>query len=151
MGSVAEAWLADDLAGLKDDPSPRLQADLYRCARETGWTPGRMEWSAQPYVVHHAVNWMPPHGQAGVRMRASVFAPVLGFVRPSPDASWGQEYLDRPALTRWWQEAGWLVPDSGWLNASFELPELARLPPDLDRELRRWPTLSRGDALFFEW
>lgn len=150
MASVAKVWLADDLVGLKEDPSPRLQADLYRCARETGWKVGRMEWSAQPYVAHHAVTWTPPHGGVVVQMRVNVLAPIVGFVS-LPGEGWGQPYEDVPPLTLWWQRAGWLVPDATWLNAPFTASELSGLDASNIRELRRWPTLSRGDALFFEW
>lgn len=150
MASVAEVWLADELAGLKVDPSPHLQVDLHRCARETGWKLGGIEMSAQPYIIHHAVAWTPPHGGADVQMRVGLSAPVLGFV-PSSGSGWGQPYVDVPPLTLWWQRAGWLVPDAPWLNAPYTGSELSGLDASDARELRRWPTLSRGDALFFEW
>ncbi|MPY65815.1 hypothetical protein F8S09_03765 [Deinococcus sp. SDU3-2] len=152
MLSVAEVWLADDLAALGHDPRPSLQADLYRCARETGWTPGHLSNEPQPYVLHGTVDWQERRTGAQVRMRVSGVAPVLGFVPVLPvPYAWESPYLDQPPLTAWWQRAGWLVPDPSWLNATFAAADLRGLPPATARELRQWPNLSRGDALFFEW
>jgi len=59
--------------------------------------------------------------------------------------------MNVPLLVSWWQAAGWLIPDAGWLNEPFSPRELEGLAPHDARELRRWHNLSRGDALFFEW
>ncbi|MEF2279468.1 hypothetical protein V3W47_14285 [Deinococcus sp. YIM 134068] len=151
MPSVAEVWLADDLARLEENPSPHIQADLYRCGWETGWTPAPLERTPRPYVIHHAVNWASPRGGLTVRMRVSVFAPVLGFIRWPAAEEWGREYVDIPPLTSWWQGAGWLVPDASWLNSPFTASDLTALDRQAARELRHWRDLPRGDALFFEW
>lgn len=82
-------------------------------------------------------------------MRIHLSVPLLGFAGASAGA-W-ETYRDVPPLVSWWQAAGWLVPDAGWLNEPFSHGELEGLAPRDARELRRWHTLSRGDALFFEW
>lgn len=161
MPSVAEVWLADDLAGLWEHPLPRLRADLHRFSRETGWR--LSPFSATPtgglLEVHTLES---PWGDRQVEMRIHRFVPVLGFTdalelacQMKVDASmwvaWGQTYINPAPFVTWWQSAGWLVPEAAWLNAPYARAELADLDPSDARELGRHHTLSRGDALFFEW
>ncbi|WP_216317611.1 hypothetical protein [Deinococcus aestuarii] len=161
MASVAELWLVDDLAEMDDLPLPRLQADLYRFTRQTGW--GLYPFTASPSDgLMQALTFQAPHQGPSVEMRVHRVVPVLGFVdadalRESMDewasswVAWGHGYINPQPLAGWWQANGWITPDAAWLNARPTPENLQELSLREGPEWRRWRQLSRGDALFFEW
>lgn len=161
MPSVAEVWLADDLARLADQPLPRLQADLHRCARETGWRLKPFAASPQDELMEPFA-FQGPHNGPSVEMRVHRVVPVLGFVDDdalhasldvwaSSWVAWGHLYIGAQPLVAWWQAAGWLTPDASWLNANPTPDDLRALGLIEGPEWKRLQQLSRGDALFFDW